>query len=334
MSGNNKPFFPFNKGNEKPKVEEVKADQNLASEEKNQESDTITLSMEQLDALLEKKLAEKQQSQPKEDAPSKPIEQFIKIENTDDIPELEGFEYKNRRYEVISSSNPNSCGIRNRSKKGSPLQYVHPITKKAFSLRLASNQASFFEEFQSKEKGSVSLRYINIKDNVLFVPATDTALQKFLFIHPDKNIVFKEIDEVADAKKELDLSDLRFKAESLIRNLDLAKQDAVARMICNGYSDEWDSAIMRNNLFSEVRKHAKPKYIIELCENENLLLQGLAKTAKNRGYINYSNYRFTDENGVFLLEVSRNENEWVAFANYLASNEGNKTRIYLEDKIY
>jgi hypothetical protein len=334
MSGNNKPFFPFNKGKEEnQKVEEVKADQNLASQEKKEESGTITLSMEQLDALLEKKLAEKQQSQ-KTEVASKPIEQFIKIENTDDIPELESFEYKNRRYEVLSGSNPNSCGIRNRSKKGSPLQYIHPVTKQAFSLRLTSNQSSFFEEKQSKEKGSVALRYINIKDNVLFVPATDAALQKFLHIHPDKNKVFKEIDEIADAQKELDLADLRFKAESLIRNLELPKQDAVARMICNGYSDEWDSAIMRNNLFSEVRKHAKPKYIIELCENENLLLQGLAKTAKNRVYINYSNYRFTDENGVFLLEVSRNENEWIAFASYLASNEGAKTRMYLEDKIY
>lgn len=332
MSGN-KPFFPFKKNEENQKVEEVKTDQNLASQETKQESETITLSMDQLDALLEKKLTEKQQSQ-KTEVASKPIEQFIKIENTDDIPELEGFEYKNRRYEVISEFNPNSCGIRNRSKKGSPLQYIHPVTKQAFSLRLTSNQSSFFEEKQSKEKGSVSLRYINIKDNVLFVPATDAALQKFLHIHPDKNKVFKEIDEIADAQKELDLADLRFKAESLIRNLELPKQDAVARMICNGYSDEWDSAIMRNNLFSEVRKHAKPKYIIELCENENLLLQGLAKTAKNRGYINYSNYRFTDENGVFLLEVSRNENEWIAFASYLASNEGNKTRIYLEDKIY
>jgi hypothetical protein len=35
MSGNNKPFFPFNKGKEEnQKVEEVKADQNLASQEK------------------------------------------------------------------------------------------------------------------------------------------------------------------------------------------------------------------------------------------------------------------------------------------------------------
>jgi len=84
-------------------------------------------------SVYEKKQAEKQQSQ-KTEVASKPIEQFIKIENTDDIPELEGFEYKNRRYEVLSGSNPNSCGIRNRSKKGSPLQYIHPVTKQAFSL--------------------------------------------------------------------------------------------------------------------------------------------------------------------------------------------------------
>ena len=326
---------------ETPKAEniEVKESENVTDEvQKNEtpQTPTVTLTIDELNALMDKKIQEAKESfvaeQPKVEEKKK--EEFITLTNTDDIPELDGFEYKNRRYEVLLNTKSVSQGIRNRSKKGSPLQYIHPVTKQPYSLRLSSNQASFFEEKQSKEPGSVKLRYINIIDQVLFVPASDIMLQKFLHIHPDKGIVFRELDEVANAIEKTEKLDLSFKAENLVRALDFSAQDALARIICPSYKDGADSAIIKNDLFVTVRNHANPALVIKYAEDENLLVKGLAKTAVSRGYLRYADYRFIDDNNVVVLEVGRNQDEWNAIAEYLQTNAGNKLREELNSKLY
>lgn len=326
---------------ETPKAEniEVKESEIVTEEvQKNEapQTPTVTLTIDELNALMDKKIQEAKESfvaeQPKVEEKKK--EEFVTLTNTDDIPELDGFEYKNRRYEVLLNTKSVSQGIRNRSKKGSPLQYIHPVTKQPYSLRLSSNQASFFEEKQSKEPGSVKLRYINIIDQVLFVPASDIMLQKFLHIHPDKGIVFRELDEVANAIEKTEKLDLSFKAENLVRALDFSAQDALARIICPSYKDGADSAIIKNDLFVTVRNHANPALVIKYAEDENLLVKGLAKTAVSRGYLRYADYRFIDDNNVVVLEVGRNQDEWNAIAEYLQTNAGNKLREELNSKLY
>jgi len=312
---------------------------NSGQEITEQKEQTVTLTLDELNALMDKKIQEAkstfaqeiQKETPKE---TKKQEEFITLQNNDDIPELEGFEYKNRRYEVLINTKSVSQGIRNRSKKNSPLQYIHPVTKQPFSLRLSSNQSSFFEEKQSKEPGSVKLRYINIIDGVLFVPASDILLQKFLHIHPDKGIVFKEIDENADAKEKIEKMDLSFKAEELVRGLEFSAQDALARMICPAYKEGSTSAIIKNDLFVTVRNHANPALVIKYAEDELLLLKGMAKTAVKRGYLRYEDYRFVDSNNVVVLQVARDQDEWNTIAEYLNSNAGNKLREELDRELY
>jgi len=159
-------------------------------------------------------------------------------------------------------------------------------------------------------------------------------LQKFLHIHPDKGIVFKEIDENADALEKIEKLDLSFKAENLVRALEFSAQDALARIICPSYKDGADSAIIKNDLFVTVRNHANPALVIKYAEDENLLVKGLAKTADARGYLRYADYRFIDDNNVVVLEVGRNQDEWNAIAEYLQTNAGNKLREELNSKLY
>ena len=326
-------------GNENLNPIEETTKENLTPVVPEEKEPTVTLTVSQLEALMEKKIQEAKstfiQEAPKEDVKaSKKQEEFIKLENNDDIPELDGFEYKNRRYEVLINTKSVSQGIRNRSKKNSPLQYIHPVTKQPFSLRFSSNQSSFFEERQSKEPGSVKLRYINIIDGVLFVPASDILLQKFLHIHPDKGIVFKEIDENADAQKKIEKMDLSFRAEELVRASDFSAQDALARIICPTYKEGASASIIKNDLFAKVRNHANPEIVIKYAEDEFLLLKGMAKTAKARGYLRYEDYRFVDENNVVVLQVGRDQDEWNAIAEYLNSNQGNSLREELTRKLY
>lgn len=322
---------------EKKQEKELNQVQNLENvkDEKGLESEpTITLTLAEIDALLEKKLKEKELSREESKGNKKQEEVVQNIVNTDKISTLENFEYKDRRYEILGDDKSVSYTLRSRGDKKQSLQYIDPITKQPYSLRLTSNQPSFFEEKQPKEPGSCKIRYINFKDGRLFVPASDIMLQQFLSIHPDLNVIFKELDSAKEAKIELDILELKFKAVSLVRKLDLAKQDAIARMICDDYSESWTSGEMRASLFKKIDIYKKPKEIISYCEDESLLIQSLARTAVKRGYLNYRDYRFYDEDGTLVLPVNRVENEYVQIGNYLLSNDGNKLREYLENKLF
>ena len=319
---------------------EEKAEGNNQSQEVAKEP-TVTLTVSELEALMDKKIQEAKQSfvaeQPiaKFEAKPEKKEEFVtSLSNTDDIPELENFEYKSRRYEVLLNPKATSQGIRNRSKKNSPLMYIHPVTKQPFSLKFSSNQSSSFEEKQSNEPGSVKLRYILINDSVLFVPASDIRLQQFLHIHPDKGIIFREIDENKNAQEKIEKMDLSFKAESLVRSLDFSAQDALAKMICKTYKEGASSAVIKQDLYEAVKKHEDPEFIIKLAEDDNLLVKGLAKTAVTRGYLSYTDYRFLDSKGIVILEVGRNQDEWNAISEYLQSNQGNALREELTRQLY
>lgn len=256
----------------------------------------------------------------------------VKIESTDDLPELRNWEIKDRMYKVIGNEKVASFEIQNRHKAKSPLQYRHPETQQLYALRYATNQTSYFESLQSKEAGSVILGYIVMKNGMLFVPKENTHLQKFLAITPHNGQRFEEVNKVANAKKELDQLDLLFKAEQLVRGLDFLEQDAMCKLLVSDYSEDWEPAIVRKELFAKLRT-SDPQRIINLANDKALGVKGMAKTAYHRGYIKYSNYRFMDEKDQVILEVNRNQNEWDAIANHLLTNEGNQLREYLEEKI-
>lgn len=300
----------------------------------------ILISPEELNAMLDAKLEERMKNIPSapqpivQEQPKVEYREVKKLDNSDDIPELVDFIPKNRRYEIINGTKTASHGIRTRSKGKFPLQYIHPVTKEPHPLKLTWNHPSFFEHLQFKEPGANKLRFVKMIDGVLFVPATDLQLQKFLHIHPDKGIVFREIDAEMDARKELDQYELKFKAQELVRNLDFPSQDALARFIIKGYSKDWTSSEVKRNLFAEVDKQSDHKHVIGLCENANLLIQGTAKRAVDEGLLVFKDYRFVDEKGVLVMEVGRNRNEWEAIGEYLLSNEGDTLRRHLERVLY
>lgn len=337
-------FFPKDNKEKVEVVEETVTTQTDATETKNENlspdpnEGKILLSPEELNEKVKQMVAEQlgtlQPTPQPQVQPKVEYQEFKKIENKDDIPELEGFIPKNRRYEIINGTKTVSHGIRTRSKKASPLLYIHPVTGESHPLRLTENHPSFFEHLQFKEPGSNRLRFVKFIDGVLYVPSTDLQLQKFLHIHPDKGLVFREIDAEQDAKKELDAYELKFKAQELVRGLDFPSQDSLARFICKSYSSSFTPSEIKRLLFVEVDKASDHKHIISLCENKSLLIQGLAKLAVENELIKFEDYRFIDNKGVLILDVGRNRNEWDAIGEYLTSNQGDSLRSHLEKTLY
>jgi len=73
-------------------------------EGKTEQPQMVTLSVDDLNALMDRKIQEAKKQLiselPKADVEDTKKEEFISLQNTDDIPELENFEYKNRRYKI------------------------------------------------------------------------------------------------------------------------------------------------------------------------------------------------------------------------------------------
>jgi len=256
-----------------------------------------------------------------------------KEENFDEIPGLEDFEVKDRLYVLCNNQKPPSRGIRNRSKAPlSPLTYLNPQTKQTYALRYSVNQVSFFME---KQKGDVVVTPIEFKSGMLKTNKNEIPLQKFLAIHPDNKAnggsIFEEYDPAKEASAELDKEDRLFEAQSLVRSISPIKQDAVARLMCSDYKEEWVPAELKRSLYSAVAK--SPAAFLKLANQPSLEVKGVAKTALYRGIISYSNYKWLNDNKEVLVEVSRNVDEYDAIAEYLMSGKGMAFYEYLKQAI-
>lgn len=329
-----KPLFQKKEDSVQPQITEQKEN---VTQNVEQAEPTIPLSQVEgmVEKMLEKKMAE---MQPKEVVVEKPQEQptykktSVKEENHDDIPELIDFEFKDRMYVLLDNAKPLSRGIRNRSKPGSALIYLNPETKEQHSLRYSVNQISFFED---KQKGDVKVTSIMFVDGMFRASKNDVGLQKFLAIHPDNKAnggsIFEEYDPAKEASAEIEKEDKLFEAQTLVRSLSPLKQDAVARLMCSDYREDWVSAELKRSLYSAVVK--SPDKFLKLANDTSLEVKGVAKTALFRGIITYSNYKWYNEKKEVLVEVGRNQDEFDAISEYLLSGKGLSFYEFLKNAI-
>lgn len=298
---------------------------NVVTEEpqdKGPQESTVPLSMVQ--ELVKQQVAEALKSQVPVVETPKPINYQAKVDSIDEIPGLENFEYKDRIYIAIDGEKAPSVGIRSKHKKLSPLQWTNPVTKVVHSLRFSSNQPSIFAD---KQTGDVLTEHIIMKKGVLRVSKDQTTLQKFLAIHPDNGTRFKELDEAMESKKVVDQEEILFEAQKLSREIDSIQLDAAARLICAGYSEQWDPYTLKKEVFAEVKRN--PERFIQIASDPSLKVKGVIKTALGRGYIAYRNYKYYDGNNQLILEVGRNDNEIDAMSQYMGTNEGRRLYEYL-----
>lgn len=282
---------------------------------------------------VEKALAQfKPQVEAKEEVqkPIQPVNFGIqnKTDLMDSIPDLQNFEYKDRRYVSLISKKAVSDEVLSRHKAKSPLQYTHPISKKVLTLRYASNQSSFFVEEQT---GDVLLTYIVMKDGFLFVPKENTTLQKFLAIHPHNGFRFKELDQEVEDQLQLDQEEQEFKAQKMARELSDIKRDAIARLLCPTYSEDWTTATVKKEIYLKAKQN--PKRFIGLCEDNTLEMKGVIKTAMHRDYIAYKNFAFYDADDNFIVAVNRNDDEIETMVSYLSTNKGLGLYEYLKKAV-
>jgi hypothetical protein len=274
-------------------------------------------------AALEEKLLK---SQPKPQIVEKVVQTnsnpFAKGVNSDDLPELKNWEVKNRTYVALTNTKAISMNIRSKHKSRSPLQYFNKEKGTQHALRYATNEASFFIENQSN---NAIASHILMLDGFLEIPAHEVNLQKFLAIHPDNEIVFKELDERAEALKRTEELDFYYETNKKVREISYEKQKAVAILVCKNYNQSWSPEEIKAQLRYET--NVNPYKVAPFLADPNIEIKAIAKNSVAKGLILYDNYRFMKPNKEVMCTVPIGVNEWDAFVSYATSVDG---RIYYD----
>jgi hypothetical protein len=281
-----------------------------------------TIPISQVEDYINKKFQEMQANAIQNNVAPKTTPANKKVEAEDDLPEFANWETRDRIYVLCTGYNSLSHGIKDRHKRNSPLMY------KGRALRYSTSQASFFMD---KQQGDVLISYLSIENGNLFVPKENEHLQKFLAIHPDNGIIWKEFNPKDESKKAFDIQNTKLDAHFLSRQIDTATLEAVAMLMCKDYIESWDIYTIKRQIYNEIE--ANPNLFIKLANDKSLKLKAIGKIAVYRGLLNFRDYRFYDEGNNVVCESNRNEDEYEALAAHFSTNNGRSVYEYLKAKI-
>lgn len=161
------------------------------------------------------------------------------------------------------------------------------------SIRYVKNHPSPFIDDQDASGGVLSPGQIVFEGGVLAVDAQDTALQKFLDLHPsnEKNggkgsIRFYEHDPAAIAAEEVKYMISEAEAIAAAINADLATTEAILRPLKGMSIHSKKTEELTRELLLLARKN--PAEFMEMIKDETLLINNAAYTALDFGIMKLS----------------------------------------------
>jgi hypothetical protein len=232
------------------------------------------------------------------------------------------FIIKDRIFKLRGGKAPLSVIIQSRSTKKTPLLYFDEEKGINRSIRYAKNQKSPFEDEQDDK---VLLEPIIMEDGFIKVPRTNVVLQKFLFLHPDYDKKFKEVDPEADAKKEIDRMDIQADAIIAAKQLSVSQMEVLARGLLNVDPSKIPTDVLKRDL--RVYANRDPEGFlnalndpdIEVAAKVNLFFQQKLIAFRNGEKDVFFNMK---ANKSKLLSVPYGEDAIKVVGEFLTSNKG------------
>ena len=199
-------------------------------------------------------------------------------------------------------------------------------------MAYAINQKTpFVDEF----KGRVRPGHIIFRDGILFVEKENTVLQQLLSIyHPDKNLVYREVDNEVDAEADLDVFELEIDALNAAAEMEVEQMEAIMRAEIGSKVNKMKSKELRRDTLIFAREN--PKLFLELAKDEDISLRNLGIKAVEADILQLSedNRTFTaGKEKRKLFEVPFDEHPYTALAAWFKTDEGLKVLKSVEKKL-
>ena len=225
-------------------------------------------------------------------------------------------------YKLKRNVAPLSYMLASRNSSRHPLLYFDETEGINKPLRYARNQKSPFEDEQD---GNAILEPIVFEDGILFVPKQNQVLQQFLYYHPQKNMVFEEINTEVEASEQLDVVEAGLEAQLLARELSPEKRVAVARVLLGSQTDKLSSVEIKRDILLYAKAH--PEDFLDTLNDPMLDLQDTVYRFFDSHYLVFRNagkdvYFNLPKNKKKLLTVPFGEDPYFIVASHFQSDEG------------
>lgn len=226
------------------------------------------------------------------------------------------WEIKDRQYYLLGNQDAIVRIVRSKS-----IYYFDEELGYERELKLTSNQKSpFVDEFKGPER----LEHIVFRDGVLNVPKNKQVLQKLLSLyHPQKGIVYDEVNNEAEAKDELSTMELELEAMNTAMQMDIDLAEAIVRTDVGSAVSSMTSKEIKRDLMLLAKKN--PSLFLELANDENISIRNLGIKAVEKGIIKLSGDQRTflwGSNSRKLITVPFDENPYSALAAYFKTDDG------------
>ena len=226
------------------------------------------------------------------------------------------WEIKDRQYYLLGNQDAIVRIVRSKS-----IYYFDEELGYERELKLTSNQKSpFVDEFKGPER----LEHIVFRDGVLNVPQNKQVLQKLLSLyHPQKGIVYDEVNNEAEAKDELSTMELELEAMNTAMQMDIDLAEAIVRTDVGSAVSSMTSKEIKRDLMLLAKKN--PSLFLELANDENISIRNLGIKAVEKGLIKLSGDQRTflwGSNSRKLITVPFDENPYSALAAYFKTDDG------------
>lgn len=242
------------------------------------------------------------------------VEPVVETPVVKETPVKDTWEVKDKTYQLIGK-NPLTFKLR-----GKGLYWYDPEAKREREILYSRNQRTIFKD---EMVGNTELSHITFRNGVLFVPKEMQVLQKFLAIHPGRDIIFFERDAEKAAANEIDVIDLQTDALMLAREMDLADIEAILRVQHGSAVSKMSSQELKR----DIRLFAKndPRLFLDLVKDPNVKLRNTGIKAVEAGLIRLSNdnrYFEWASNNRKLFTIPFDENPYSALAAWFKTDEG------------
>ena len=236
-------------------------------------------------------------------------------------------------YKLKHDAAPLCYMLPTRHNKRTNLLYFDPKTNANRALRYASNQKSPFEDEQDK---IVILEPIVFEDGFLTVPANNPVLQEFLYFHPQRDIVFEEIDDEKEAVEEVE--DMNVEVDALIqaRQLTLSQLEMVSRVLFGTDPDKVSTAELKRDILVYARN--EPYNFLQVLSDPELTHTAQTKLFFEKGLLAFRNkqkdvYFNTPSSKKRMLVIPFGEDPYYVVGSYLKSEEGIEALKMLESNL-
>ena len=189
-------------------------------------------------------------------------------------------EFKDRIYTLKGRSTPLSYTLASRHTQRNALLYFDEKTGTNRALRYSRNQKSPFMDEQDEH---AIVEPIVFEDGILRVDKHNTLLNKFLELHPQRGMVFEEVDFERDADSAIDKINYEIDALIAAKSLPIEKMEAICRVALGLNVDRMSSSELKRDVLLYAKQN--PREFLEMLDDPDMDLDDHAYQFVNAGLI-------------------------------------------------